>query len=109
MTVPNPNPLVLQMVHDLVAILPDPEQEVSSGGTVLVGAKVDRVALKGTVVGVGPGKRYFRNWKERISMSVRVGDRVLFSEYEGNVSAIDGVKYVILRDDDLLAVLPPLQ
>lgn len=98
-------PLDLRMTNDRIAILADEVQEVSSGGILLVGAKADKAALKGTIVGVGPGKRDFQNWRERIPMSVKLGDRVLYSEYAGNVSAIDGVKYAILRDDDLLAVL----
>ena len=96
----------VMMTNDRIAILADPVQELSAGGIILSNAKADKAALKGTVVGAGPGKRDSQNWRERIPMSVRVGDRVLFSEYAGNVSSIDGIKYAILRDEDLLGILP---
>ena len=98
-----------QMRDDRMAILVDPDQEVSAGGIVLPKSGTgEKFTLKGTVVAVGPGKRdYNSNWRERIPTGVKAGDRVMFSEYVGNVSMIDGVKYHILREDDLLATINP--
>jgi chaperonin GroES len=98
--------LNVAMCDDRIAILADPNQEFSAGGIALVNAKVDKAAIIGTVAAAGPGKRNFQNWKERIPNNAKVGDKVVFSEYAGNVSVIGGVKYHILRSEDLLAVLP---
>jgi len=42
---------------------------------------------------------------ERIPMEVKENDRVLFSKYAGNEIKIDGVEYLIMREDDILAIL----
>ena len=58
---------------------------------------------QGEIVAVGPGR--YEDGK-LIPMSVKVGDRVLYGKYSGAEVSIDGVEYLILRESDVLAVLP---
>jgi chaperonin GroES len=55
------------------------------------------------LVAVGPGK-----WDEngkRIPLEVKKGNHVLFGKYAGNEIKIDGVEYLIMREDDILGII----
>ena len=54
---------------------------------------------------VGHGKR-LKNGK-MAAVDVKVGDRILFGKYSGNEAQVDGVDYIIMREDDVLGVLAP--
>lgn len=58
---------------------------------------------KGTVLSVGPGDR--DDDGDHIALDVKVGDVVLFAKYGGTEIKIDGKKYLILRESDLLAIV----
>ena len=52
---------------------------------------------KGEVVAVGPGKL--------VPMAVKVGDMVLFNKYAGTEVKIDGAEHLVMREDDILAII----
>jgi len=52
---------------------------------------------------VGPGK--VDEDGKRVGMDVKVGDRILFGKYSGNEIKIEGVEHLIMREEDILAVL----
>jgi len=59
--------------------------------------------MMGTVVAVGPGK-----WSEKgelVPMSVKVGDKVLFKKYGPDEVEVDGKKYLVGDEDDILAII----
>lgn len=58
---------------------------------------------QGTVIAVGPGKRGDDN--ELIPVSVRVGDKVMFSKYGYDELKVDGVEYYIVSETNILAIL----
>jgi chaperonin GroES len=58
---------------------------------------------EGTVIAVGPGKM-LENGK-RAAMSVKPKDKVLFSSYAGSEVKLDGEEYIVLSEDEVLAVL----
>jgi len=58
------------------------------------------------VVAVGRGKRLEDG--TLVSLDVKVGDRILFGKYSGSDIKIDGVEYLILREDEVLGVLEPV-
>ncbi len=58
---------------------------------------------QGTVVAVGPGKRGDDN--ELVPVSVKVGDRVMFSKYGYDEVKVGGVEYYLVREENILAVL----
>jgi chaperonin GroES len=58
---------------------------------------------EGEVIAVGPGK-YLDNGS-RLELTVKVGDKVLFSKYAGNDIKLDGEEYLIMREDDILGII----
>ena len=58
---------------------------------------------KGKVIAVGPGK--FDDNGKRMELGVRVGDTVYYGKYSGTDVEVDGEKFVILRETDMLGVL----
>ena len=58
---------------------------------------------KGQVVAVGPGK--YGDDGKRMAMAVKKGDTVLFSKYSGTEVKLDGEDHLVLREDDILAII----
>lgn len=92
----------LKPLGSRVVVEPVEENEVTSGGIVLPETAKEK-PQKGTVLSVGPGDR--DDDGDHIAMDVKVGDVVLFAKYGGTEIKIDGKKYLILRESDLLAIL----
>ncbi len=78
------------------------EEEVKKGGIIIPDTAKEK-PQKGEVVAVGPGRLDEKG--QRIPMEVKVGDKVLFSKYAGNEVKIDDEEYLIMREDEILAVL----
>lgn len=95
----NPN---ITPLHDRVLIKRVEKEAKSSGGIVLPDT-VGEKPTEGTVIATGPGKV---DEKGNIRpLTVQKGDRVLFSRYGGTEVKIDDEEYLIVREDDLLAVI----
>jgi chaperonin GroES len=92
----------IRPLHDRVVVKRVEEEAVSTGGIVLPGSAAEK-PTKGEVVAVGPGKP-LENGTNR-APAVSVGDNVLFGQYAGNTVKIDGTELVIMREDDILAIL----
>lgn len=75
--------------------------ETTKSGIVLTGAAKEK-PQEAEVVAVGPGT--VSHGKE-VKMEVKVGDKVLFSKYGGNEIKIEGNEYIILKQEDILAVI----
>jgi len=86
---------------DRVVVEPGPEEEVSSGGIVLPDT-AKKKPQEGKVLAVGPG-RLLDNGK-RVPVAVKEGDTVIYSKYGGTEIKVKGKDYVILSEDDILAV-----
>ena len=100
----------LRPLDDHVVVQRD-ATEVKTAGGVLLADEAQRKSLYGTVVAVGPGK-HTEDGKRRLPMSVRVGDRVLFSRYRGtdltpSLAEVkrDELVLVVLKEEDIYAVL----
>jgi chaperonin GroES len=78
------------------------EEEMTKGGIIIPDSAKEKPA-EGEVMAVGKGK--INDKGDRIKMDVKVGDRVLFSKYGGTDVKIDGVDHLIMREDDILAVV----
>ncbi|MEK7187929.1 MAG: co-chaperone GroES [Patescibacteria group bacterium] len=79
------------------------EEKVTKSGIVLPESAEKERPVKGKVLAVGPGKANDKG--ERIPMSVKVGDVVLFKKYGPDEVELDGKKYLVADEDDVLAVL----
>ena len=89
-------------LHDRVLVKRVKEEEKTKGG-IIIPETAQEKPQEGEVVAVGPGARDEDG--ERIAMDVKVGDRILFGKYSGSDIKIDGEEHLILREEDVLAVL----
>ena len=89
-------------LHDRIVIKPVVQEEVLASGIVIPDTAKEK-PQQGVVISVGPGK--LDDNGKRIAMDVRTGDRVLYAKYTGQEVKIDGEEHLILREDDLLAVV----
>jgi chaperonin GroES len=78
------------------------EKETMRGGIIIPDTAKEK-PQEGEVVAVGPGRKTEEG--KLIQLDVKKGDRVLIGKYSGTDVKIEGVEYVILREDDVLGVL----
>jgi len=94
------------MFHPLsnhVFLEPQEEEKTTPSGIVLPDTADKEKPQKGKVLAVGPGKLNEKG--ERIPMSVKVGDTVLFKKYGPDEIEIDNKKYLVGDEDDILAII----
>jgi chaperonin GroES len=84
-------------------IEPLSEEAVTKSGIVLPDSAEKEKPMQGTVIAVGPGK--LNDKGERIPMSVKVGDKVLFKKYGPDEIEVEKKKYLVGDEDDILAIL----
>ncbi len=92
----------LQPLGDRVVIERDESEETTAGGIVLPGSAQDRPA-RGCVVSVGDGK--ILDDGSRSELQVKVGEHVLFSSYAGETFKVGDEDLLLMREDDILAVI----
>jgi chaperonin GroES len=92
----------LQPLGDRVVVQREESEERTAGGIVLPDTAKDKPA-RGTIVAVGDGK-LLENGK-RSQLQVKVGDRVLFSSYAGDEFKVGDQELLLMREDDVLAVI----
>jgi chaperonin GroES len=89
-------------LNDRVLVLRTGEEVKTSGGIIIPDTAKDK-PQEGKVVAVGAGK--VNDKGERIKLDVKGGDKILFGKYAGNEIRIDGVEHLIMREDDILAII----
>lgn len=94
--------LNIKPLADRLVVKPLEEEEVTPSGIVLPETAKEK-PQKGEVLAVGPGAR--GDDGERIAIDLTVGQKVLFTKYAGTEIKIDGDKYLILRESDVLALI----
>ena len=92
----------LRPLHDRVIVKRQGKETTTAGGIVLASSAAEKPS-EGVVVAVGPGKAY-KNGDVR-PLDVKVGDRVLFGKFTGSEVKVDGEDYVIMREDEIFAVI----
>ncbi len=92
----------LKPLDDRIVIKQSEAEEKTSGGIILPDAAREKPQI-GTVVAIGPGK--ILDDGSRGSMSVKNKDQVIYAKYIGSDVEIDGEKYVILRESDVLGIV----
>lgn len=84
-------------------IEPIEEQTVTKGGIVLPDTAEKEKPIRGKVIAAGPGKLNEKG--ERVPLSVKVGDVVLFKKYGPDEIEIENKKYLVGDEDDILAII----
>ena len=92
----------LKPLHDRVIIKRLEADTVSAGGIVIPDSATEK-PIKGEVVAVGAGKA-LDNGSIR-ALTVKAGDKVLFGKYSGTEVKHDGTEYLVVREDDIFAIL----
>ncbi|HWR53522.1 MAG TPA: co-chaperone GroES [Bryobacteraceae bacterium] len=80
------------------------EEQEGVIGSIIVPDTAKEKPQQGEVMGVGNGKMLETG--DRAPIDVKVGDRILFGKYSGSEVKIEGTEYLIVREDEILAVLP---
>ncbi|HEY8891618.1 MAG TPA: co-chaperone GroES [Clostridium sp.] len=91
----------IRPLSDRVLIKRLEAEETTKSGILLSGASKEK-PQEAEVVAVGPGKT---EDGKLIKMEVKAGDTVLFSKYSGNEIKYDGIEYIILKQEELLAII----
>ncbi len=89
-------------LHDRVLVKRLTPEAKSAGGIIIPDAAKDK-PQEAQVVAVGEGRRQDDGTLRPVS--VQVGDKVLFGKYTGDEVKLDGVEHIVLREEDILAVL----
>jgi len=92
----------LRPLHDRVMVS-RLEQGEESHGSIIIPDTAKEKPQQAVVKAVGSGK--LLETGERVAIDLKPGDRILFGKYSGSEIKIEGVEYLILREDEVLAVL----
>ena len=89
-------------LHDRILVTRIVAEAKTSGGIIIPDSAKEK-PQEARVVAVGPGKT--GDDGKRVPLDVKAGDRVLFGKYTGNDVTIDGEEHLIMREEDVLAIL----
>lgn len=89
--------MTIKPLADRVLVLPAPAEEKTIGGIIIPDSAKEK-PLKGEVIAIGNGTK-------DEEMVVKPGDIVLYGKYAGTEIELDGEKYLIMRQSDILAIL----
>ena len=92
----------LRPLHDRVIVRRMEEERTSAGGIVIPDSATEKPS-KGEVIATGNGK-ILDNGDVR-ALDVQVGDKVLFGKYSGNEIKVDGEELLVMREEDIMAVI----
>ena len=92
----------IRPLHDRVIVRRLEEERKTAGGIVIPDTAAEK-PIRGEVIAVGNGK-ILDNGDVR-PLDVKVGDKVLFGKYSGTEVKVDGEELVVMREDDIMAVL----
>ncbi|HMB71939.1 MAG TPA: co-chaperone GroES [Gammaproteobacteria bacterium] len=92
----------IRPLHDRVVVRRTEEERTSPGGIVLPDSATEK-PIQGEVVAVGNGK-LLENGDMR-PLDLKKGDKVLFGKYSGTEVKVDGEELLVMREDDVMAVI----
>jgi chaperonin GroES len=89
-------------LHDQVIVQRLEEEEKTKGGIIIPDTAKEK-PIEGKVIAVGAGK--IKKDGTKIPLEVKKGNRVLYAKYAGTEVKIDGEEYLIMKEDDILAII----
>ncbi|HEY6344254.1 MAG TPA: co-chaperone GroES [Bryobacteraceae bacterium] len=93
----------IRPLHDRIVVKRIEEDTEKTASGLFIPDSAKEKPQQGEVVAVGNGKRNDKG--ERDALDVKAGDRILFGKYSGSDIKIDGIEYLIMREDEVLGVL----
>jgi chaperonin GroES len=92
----------IRPLHDRVVVRRMEEERTTAGGIVIPDSATEKPST-GEVIAVGNGKKTESG--ETVAMDVKVGDKIMFGKYSGTEVKVDGEELLIMREDDIMAVV----
>ena len=92
----------IRPLHDRVIVRRMDEEKTSPGGSVIPDSATEK-PVKGEVLAIGKGK-LLENGDVR-PLDVKVGDKILFGKYSGTEVNVDGEDLLVMREDDITAII----
>jgi chaperonin GroES len=92
----------IRPLHDRILVRREEEKEAKKGSIIIPDTAKEK-PQKGTVIAVGNGK--VMEDGKKVSLDVRAHDRILFGKYSGSEVKIDDEEYLIMKEEDVLAIL----
>jgi chaperonin GroES len=92
----------IRPIHDRILVTRVEAEEVGRGGIIIPDTAKEK-PQEGKVVAVGNGK--VSDEGKRVALDVQAGDRILFGKYSGSEVTVEDTEYVIMREEDVLAIL----
>ncbi len=92
----------IRPVGDRVVVKPAAKEEITKSGIVIPDTAKEK-PQEGTVVAVGSGRLLDNG--DRAPIDVHEGDRILFAKYGGTEFKLDGEEYLVLKENDILAII----
>jgi chaperonin GroES len=89
-------------LNDRVLVQRLEEAQVTKGGIFIPDTAKEK-PVEGKVIAVGPGK--VNDQGNRVPLNVKEGDRILFGRYAGSEIKVEGEDYLMMREDDILAIV----
>ena len=89
-------------LHDRILVQRMDEGEQRTGGIIIPDSAKEK-PQRGTVIAAGNGK--VNDDGDRVTLDVKAGDTILFGKYAGQEIKLDSVEYLIMKEDDVLAVI----
>jgi len=89
-------------LNDRVLVRRTEELQITKGGIVIPDTAKEK-PIEGEIMAVGPGK--MSDQGQRLTLQVKEGDRVLFGKYAGTEIKVEGEDYLMMREEDILAIL----
>lgn len=89
-------------LHDRVIVQRLEEEEKTRGGIIIPDTAKEK-PIEGKVIAVGAGN--INKDGKKVPLEVKNGDRVLYAKYAGTEVKIDGVEYLMMKEDDILAII----
>ncbi len=92
----------IRPLHDRIIVKRLEEEEKTKGGIIIPDTAKEK-PIEGKVIAVGDGR--IKEDGTKIPLEVKVGDRVLFAKYGGTEIKIEGEEYLMMKEDDILAIV----
>jgi chaperonin GroES len=92
----------IRPLHDRV-VVKRVENETKTASGIVIPDNAAEKPDQGEVIAVGAGKK--SDDGKLIAMDVKVGDKVLFGKYSGSTVKLDGVEYLVMREEDIMGVV----
>jgi chaperonin GroES len=92
----------IRPLYDRIVVKRIEEQETTRSGIIIPDSAKEK-PQEGEVIAVGRGKRLDDG--KLVALEVKTGDRILFGKYSGSDTKLQGIEYIIMREDDVLGIL----